>query len=182
MRLGRWRFPILRVTIIGALILAAWWAATRDDLTGDAIVGDGDSITVAGTKIRIYGIDAPELDQTCSDRAGSIYACGRLAQRHMQKIAKGKIRCETVETDQYGREVSICYAGDVDLGAAMVNAGWARAYLRYSLRYASAEQAAKDARRGMWDGDFDDPWAYREDGVQDDLIAFAWRWVMERLF
>ena len=55
----------------------------------------------------------------------------------------------------------------------------ARAFLSYSLRYASEEQAARKARRGLWDGDFDDPWAFREDGVQDDVIAIVWRWLME---
>ncbi len=104
---------------------------------------------------------------------------GVLAQRHLEKVTKGNVRCESVETDRYGREVSICFAGDTDLGAAMVSAGWARAYLSYSLRYASEEQAARNARRGLWDGDFDDPWVFREDGVKDDLIAWIWRWLME---
>ncbi len=178
----RWRGPLIRVTILIALFFALWVYAARDDLTGHAEVIDGDSITVGGTRVRLYGIDAPELDQSCNDRSGATYACGRLAKRHLEKVAKGSVTCESVEMDQYGRDVSICYAGATDLGAAMVSAGWARAYLSYSLRYASAEQAARDARRGLWDGDFDDPWAFREDGVQDDLIAIAWRWVMERIF
>lgn len=178
----RWRFPVIRVAILGAFVYAAIWAAGRGDLAGEARIVDGDSIEVAGAKIRLYGIDAPELDQTCRDRAGATYACGRLAQRHLERAAKGHVICDAVETDRYGREVAICYAGETDLGAAMVSAGWARAYLSYSLRYASAEQAAREARRGLWDGEFDDPWAFRDDGVKDDLIATAWRWAMERLF
>ena len=43
----------------------------------------------------------------------------------------------------------------------------------------TAEQSAREARRGLWDGDFDNPWAFREDGGKDDLIAIAWRWVMD---
>lgn len=178
----RWRFPLFRVGLLTAIVFAAIWAAGRGDLTGTAEITDGDSIKVAGTRIRLYGIDAPELDQTCLDRTGATYACGRLAQRHLERVVKGPVRCDTVETDHYGRDVAICYAGETDLGAAMVSAGWARAYLSYSLRYASAEQAARDARRGLWDGDFDDPWAFRDDGVKDDLIATAWRWAMERFF
>lgn len=175
----RWRGPLLRLSALATLFVAIWLWAGQDDLTGAARVVDGDSIEIGAAKIRLYGIDAPELDQSCKDRRGATYACGRLAKRHLETTAKGTITCEPIETDRYGRDVSICFAGDTDLGAAMVSAGWARAYLSYSLRYASAEKAAKDARRGLWDGDFDDPWAFREDGVQDDLIAVGWRWAME---
>ncbi len=175
----RWRGPLFRVTALLILFFAIWVWAAKDDLIGAARVVDGDSIEIAGSKIRLYGIDAPELDQSCKDRNGATYACGRLAKRHLEKTAKGSVTCESVETDRYGRDVSICYAGDTDLGAAMVSAGWARAYLSYSLRYATAEQAAREARRGLWDGDFDNPWAFREDGGKDDLIAVGWRWIMD---
>lgn len=175
----RWLGPIKRLTILAVLFLTIWLWAGKDDLTGAARIVDGDSIEIGDANIRLYGIDAPELNQTCLDRNRASYACGRLAQRHLEKTAKGTITCESVETDRYGRDVAICFAGDTDLGAAMVSSGWARAYLSYSLRYASAEQAARNARRGLWDGDFDDPWAFRKDGGQDDLIAFGWRWVMD---
>ena len=175
----RWRGPLRRVTILCLVFAVIWIWAAQDDLVGRADVIDGDSLEVGGAKIRLYGVDAPELDQSCLDRRNAAYACGRLAKRHLEKVATGTVTCESVEKDRYGRDVSICYAGETDLGAAMVRAGWARAYLSYSLRYASEEKAAKDARRGLWDGNFDDPWAFREDGVKDDLIAVAWRWLME---
>lgn len=165
--------------ILIALFAAISIWASKDDLVGRANIIDGDSIEIGNSKIRLYGIDAPELGQDCRDRSGATYACGRLAKRHLEKVAKGTVTCEVVETDQYRRDVSICYAGDIDLGAAMVSAGWARAYLSYSLRYASEEQTARSARRGLWDGDFDDPWAFRQDGVKDDLIADAWRWLTD---
>lgn len=178
----RWRGLLFRLGVIGALAIVAYWAATRDDIVGRAIVHDGDTITVDGTRIRIFGIDAPELGQTCRDRNRATYDCGRLAQRQMERLTRAEVTCDTVETDQFGRDVAICRAAGTDLGEAMVASGWARAYLSYSLRYAPAESKARTARRGLWDGEFDDPWAFRQDGLKDDLIAFAWRWVMERLF
>ncbi|MEL6794130.1 MAG: thermonuclease family protein [Pseudomonadota bacterium] len=178
----RWRFPVLRIAILGALGLALWWSATRDDISGRATVNDGDTITLNGEKIRIYGIDAPELSQTCRDRNGASYDCGRLAQREMERLAKRPMSCDAVETDRYGRTVAICYADGEDVGGAMVSSGWARAYLSYSLRYAAEETRARAADRGLWAGEFDDPWAFREDNLEDDLIAFAWRWIMERIF
>ncbi|MEM7271110.1 MAG: thermonuclease family protein [Pseudomonadota bacterium] len=175
----RWTAPLVRLTILILLGFAVWIWAGQDDLVGEARIIDGDSIEIGGADIRLYGIDAPEFDQTCLDRRGSTYACGRLAKRHLERAAAGTVTCEVVEQDRYGRDVSICFAGEADLGAAMVSAGWARAYLSYSLRYATEEQSARDARRGLWDGEFDDPWAFREDGVKDDLIAVGWRWLME---
>ncbi|MEM8751616.1 MAG: thermonuclease family protein [Pseudomonadota bacterium] len=178
----RRRLPLFRIALAGFLIYALWSAATRQDLSGAATIHDGDTLTVAGERVRLYGLDAPELDQTCLDRNRATYACGRLARRALERIATGGLRCETVERDRYDRAVAICFAGERDVGAALVSSGWARAYLRYSLRYAAAEAAAKDAGRGLWAGEFDDPWAYREDGFKDDLIALAVRWVRERLF
>lgn len=178
----RWRFPLIRTAILSALLGALWWGATRDDITGRARVHDGDTVTLDGEKIRIYGIDAPELGQTCRDRNGATYDCGRLAQRQMERIAKAEMSCDAVEEDRYGRTVAICYAGGEDVGGAMVSSGWARAYLSYSLRYAPEEARARSAGRGLWAGEFDDPWSFREDNFEDDLIALAWRWVMERIF
>lgn len=69
----RWLGPLKRLTILFVLFLAIWIWAAKDDLTGPARIVDGDSIEVGGTKIRLYGIDAPELDQSCKDRVGAIY-------------------------------------------------------------------------------------------------------------
>ena len=76
----RWRFPLLRVGLLTAIVFAAIWAAGRGDLSGEVEITDGDSIKVAGTRVRLYGIDAPELDQTCLDRTGATYACGTVGR------------------------------------------------------------------------------------------------------
>jgi endonuclease YncB( thermonuclease family) len=47
------------------------------DLVGTARVIDGDTIAIAGVRIRLWGIDAPERDQTCRGQNGYIYECGR---------------------------------------------------------------------------------------------------------
>ena len=45
------------------------------DLTGTALIVDGDTITISGNKIRLNGIDTPEQNQTCK-RAGVTWRCG----------------------------------------------------------------------------------------------------------
>ena len=92
----RWRAPFIRMTMLIAVFFAIWVCAAKDDLTGQARIVDGDSLEISGTKSRIYGIDAHELGQSCLDRTGGTYACGRLAKRHMKKVAKGRVTCESI--------------------------------------------------------------------------------------
>jgi endonuclease YncB( thermonuclease family) len=71
--------------------------------TGPTRVVDGDTIDVAGTRIRLWGIDAPESAQMC-ERGGSDYACGQKASVHLRSVIGGAIvACEPRAKDRYGR-------------------------------------------------------------------------------
>ncbi len=129
---------------------------------GFARVVDGDTIVVGGTKVRLHGMDAPELHQGCIDAKGRRSPCGRQARRHLSRlIGWSRVRCRRVTTDRYGRMVAVCHAGDVDLARRMVRDGWAVAYIRYSRAYAAEETQARRARRGMWAGPFTRPETWR---------------------
>ena len=69
---------VLAAAFLGlvALLAARFERFEMRQASGTAIVNDGDSITIAGERIRLRGIDAPELSQTC-ERDGQDYACGR---------------------------------------------------------------------------------------------------------
>jgi len=127
------------------------------DIVGPAQVIDGDSIRVAGIEIRLYGIDAPEFRQICM-RAGHPWACGRAATRFLESLAEHReLRCRPREEDRYGRTVAVCFAGEANLGAAMVRAGQAVAYGAYQAE----EREAREARRGVWASSFERPAAWR---------------------
>ena len=64
--------------------------------------------------------------------------------------------------DRYGRMVATCTAGGDDLGAWLVENGWALAYRRYSLDYVDEEQRAQAGGLGMWRGAFVAPWDWRK--------------------
>ena len=51
-------------------------SSTSADLMSTAHVIDGDSIQVAGTEVRLWGIDAPEWTQTCQEKNGETYRYG----------------------------------------------------------------------------------------------------------
>lgn len=138
-------------------------AAPGGSLAGRARVVDGDSLDVAGERIRLYGIDAPEYRQSCNDLAGRPYACGRDASRALAALIAGRqVACTRVDHDRYGRDVAICMVDGRDLGEVMVRAGHAVDYAQHSRgRYAAAEREARAAKRGMWAGSFEDPAAWR---------------------
>jgi len=136
-------------------------------LSGRAVVVDGDTIEVRGRRIRLHGIDAPELDQKCQGRDGRWLKCGRKARFFLANMLRGRtVTCEGVDTDRYGRMVAICRVGGEDMGRMMVSSGWAVAYRRYSWRYVKDEWAARMGKRGLWSGRFVDPETWRHTRVR----------------
>jgi endonuclease YncB( thermonuclease family) len=124
---------------------------------------DGDGLEIRGEKIRLFGIDAPEIDQYCQRADGTRWRCGHYASVELDRIVAGSdVTCVVRDTDRYGRPVAACTSGEVDLGEAQVRSGWAVAYRRFTRQYDAAENAARAARRGVWQGKFDMPWAWRE--------------------
>ncbi|MEC8089795.1 MAG: thermonuclease family protein, partial [Pseudomonadota bacterium] len=109
-------------------------------------------------------IDAPERKQRCKTAAGEDWDCGVAATRAMENIIQGssELRCSLVDVDRYSRLIMRCLAGDTDIGEALVEQGLAMAYRRYSHDYVTAEQDAKRAERGIWQGRFDAPWDWRK--------------------
>ena len=140
--------------------------ALRRDVADEALMGpariiDGDTLEVRGSRVRLYGIDAPESAQRCR-AGGRVWACGRAATRALaRRIGSRPVACTERDRDPYGRVVAVCQVGGVDVNAWMVAAGWAFAYRKYSMQYVKEEMAAKAARRGVWRGDVVSPWDWR---------------------
>ena len=131
--------------------------------TGTYAAIDGDSLRKDSGELRLFGIDAPELHQTCANRMGGDYPCGREAQRALARLIKGyEIKCLVRETDRYGRGVAACRAGETDINSEMVRRGWAIAYRKHGSPYGGEEAEARKARRGIWQGSFEDPERWRE--------------------
>jgi endonuclease YncB( thermonuclease family) len=87
---------------------------------------DGDTLDCRGQRIRLYGIDAPEMPGHCKRgrrcTPGDPYA----AKDYLFSLTRAsRVTCRSVEGDIYGRTVARCKADDKDLSCAMVKAGHA---------------------------------------------------------
>lgn len=156
----------MKVLMVLVLLLPAFLpAAHAEPLIGDVRVVDGDTLEFEGlgVKVRLAGIDAPESKQACEGADGDRYKCGDAATRALvQRIAAAPVRCEGDELDRWGRPIVTCFTPEgLDLNGWMVEQGHALAYRRYSERYVPQEEAAKQARRGVWAGAFVAPWDWR---------------------
>ena len=110
-------------------------------LSGSAWVTDGDTIKIEKTQIRLFGIDAPELN----------HPYGKKAKWALHKLCKGQtVTAQITEQDAYGRTVARCYLPDGrDLSAEMVKLGLALDWPKFSGgEYSSLE--THDARRKMF--------------------------------
>ena len=137
-----------------ALAAVALQTCATQTLDGPVTVMDGDSLRIGETRARLRGIDAPELDQTCTDAAGAAFACGRRARDHLRGLATG-LSCSGFETDRFGRMLVTCTAPglDVTVNERMVADGWAIAFGGHE----AAEAMARANRRGLWAGTFETP-------------------------
>jgi endonuclease YncB( thermonuclease family) len=140
------------------------------EIAGRATVIDGDTIEIRGQRVRLFGIDSPESAQLC--QAGQKpYRCGQQAALALaDRIGERTVRCQERDKGRYGRVVAVCYVGSEDLdrwmveqgwAIAMVEQGWAMAFRKYSLDYVDAEDDAREAGRGIWQGEFEMPWEWR---------------------
>ena len=131
-------------------------------------VTDGDSIRAylpsgAVVRLRLHGIDAPEMRQSCADASGQPYPCGQVAQVRMAQLAPsgGALFCTHLDTDRYKRLVVRCVRDGQDIAETLVKEGLALAYRRYDDAYIPAEDTARRHKRGLWAGTFLAPWDWR---------------------
>ena len=151
-------------------LVALFWPPPAS-ISGQARAVDGDTLRIGDTRIRLIGLDAVELDQTCTDGAGVKWDCGRDARAFLGRLSdKATATCASAGHDRYRRVLAHCRADDADLGEQIVKAGWAVAELEYGIALAEARLN----RRGIWAGTFDDPAKWRAERDQGEFNLWAW--------
>jgi len=151
-------FLFLTSSVYAQTTIKAW--ATR--------VYDGDTLTIVQVednqckgiyKIRLQGIDAPELKQSY----------GKAARRYAMRFAFGRLLTVTlVEKEKYGRWVGkVCHGSSpyMCLNYRLVREGYAWHYAAFSddARLARAEAKARAEKIRLWrQEDPTAPWIYRK--------------------
>ncbi|MFD1744197.1 thermonuclease family protein [Rhizobium helianthi] len=177
MRLGK--DLLLTACFLGLLTLIAArlsGSEPREILVGPFNAVDGDTLTKAGHRLRLTGIDAPELDQTCGDANGQSWPCGRAAREALAKLMQDhEMQCEGSQTDRYHRLLVTCYGNGQNVNAAMVRAGMALS--TSLLTYRREQHQAEIDRRGIWIGAFENPRAWRDrKRIENDAAASEGMW------
>lgn len=147
-----------------ALLLLCGPAVAAGTISGPATVLDGDTIEIHGTRIHLFGIDAPETAQSCETAKGLEYRCGRKsAQALRARIGTNVVTCERKAPAAAGRLTGLCHVHGEDLSAWMAAQGFALASRHLTTAYVAQEGRAWATRRGIWAGTFEKPADWRQD-------------------
>jgi endonuclease YncB( thermonuclease family) len=175
-RRGRSRLTDIALTLaffaaLTAIILRLDAIETRQSAGRPQII-DGDSLELSGVRIRLKGIDAPEIGQVCQGTKEA-YECGREARAFLRKlVGTSQVLCEGWQYDKYQRLLAECKAGIKSLNREMIAGGWAIAY----GGYAAEEASARKAKSGLWAGTFDRPQDWRKmKGAEAETRHDIWR-------
>lgn len=157
---------MLRIALCFILFASFSYAAPN----GTIRVIDADTFDVGGVRVRLFGIDAPEMGQPCS-ADGRSWDCGAWTRDAVVNAFEGAYaRCDQQDIDRYGRVVAICTVDGQDIGQMIVRSGLAWAFRRYSTTYDLDEKAAAIAERGLWAVNVQLPSDYRAAQFADDPV------------
>lgn len=130
----------LAAAIIGLLILPT---GTEIAHSADVSVVDGNSIKLNGQTVRLWGIAAPSLDETCTTRGGKIWPCGKRARDQLSEaVREDDPSCQNKEAGFVQ-----CRVSGIDVGLLLVKEGLARS----TGPYAEIEERARSAKTGIWE-------------------------------
>lgn len=140
------------------------------EVVGIPRVLDGDTVEISGAKLRLQGIDAPEIDQICFDARGDRWSCGVAARDELARRFGAKPwSCRVAKADDEGRSLATCQVGSENVEEWMAGSGWALAFTRYTRSAEKPEAVARQAQSGLWSGAFIPPWDWRS-GTREAIV------------
>ena len=153
--------------ILAVAFLTGCYADTPDPIMGVVVsVYDGDTITLqtrtrTNQKIRLQGVDAPEIKQPYG-----IESRDTLRKLLLNTVAH--VICN--KTDKYGRDVCVVYRKNTDINLLMIQAGAAHWYEAFASEqsshdrklYEEAQEIARGQRQGLWADKAVPPWEWRK--------------------
>lgn len=150
------------ILILFNIFTLSAFAESGAAIVGSITVVDGETLEIQNQRIKLWGVDAPDLDQICHDGQGVAYNCGKEAASALSRwLAELQpVQCEPRGNDNAGNVVAICYTstGD-DIAGWMVRNGYAIDWPKYSNGfYAVPQNEAQQAKNGIWQHNGVEPW------------------------
>ncbi|MGE6741885.1 thermonuclease family protein [Allorhizobium pseudoryzae] len=189
-RISRLKDLLLTVCFLFLLVLIAARLSGQPEETvfsGPFYVIDGDTLAVGPQRLRLSGIDAPEIKQTCLDERNQPWPCGEAARSALSRLMAGQApECRGDARDRYRRLLVSCVSDGQTVNGRMVASGLALA--TGAITFRREQSSAETAHRGLWRGTFEHPRVFRDragliDPAQEgegfwqsirDLLSLAW--------
>lgn len=124
--------------------------AAKLDLQGEqmqvdcpsAYVVDGDTLRCGHTRVRLLGIDAPEMTH-CPRWRVCVAGDGPASKRSLtEALRRGPVRYRSVTIDRFGRQVAVVWAGGGNLSCWQLQRGQAV----YKAKWDNGRIIARDCR------------------------------------
>lgn len=141
----------VRLALLGAFLALAWCLpeASRADFTSYARVLDDATLRVGRRHVRLHGIYVPPSGRFCTSNVRPVRCASRAVNALDFKIS-GFVTCEEKLRYDDGSVSAVCINDDVDLGAYLIERGWAVAAPGAPFHYEVLEEIAKRHNMGVW--------------------------------
>lgn len=130
----------MMIAVIACLAGCSPLPAAEPLVEATCSVTDGDTIRCGNERIRLLGIDAPEL-RRCREGRRCVEGDGRASQATLQALLRGKaLSVVRLGEDRYQRTLGVIYADGANMSCAMIAAGQAQ----YVRRWDNEGAVARD--------------------------------------
>lgn len=156
-------FCVLSISVAAKPISIIGKDWDRESITGRAFIIDGDTLKINGIKVRLVGVDAPEISQKCKTH-GHVENCGEIIKLRLVQATDSKdVTCYKHGNDFYGRFLGECYIEDTNINKWLLREGLAVYYYNKDFKsYKILETLAREEKLGLWDSEFQNPKEYRK--------------------
>ncbi len=139
----------MRAAVAAGILALPLAAHSVDELTSYALIRDDATLQVAGRHLRLYGIHIPETGRVCERRLRPA-RCGSRAARALRFKIQGFVSCRLGGKYDDGSVAAYCRTGEQDLGAYLIERGWAVALPDAPFAYHASERIARHRGLGVW--------------------------------
>jgi len=120
------RADIVKAGVVNTDVIYTKDMSSEDELVCyDPYILDGDTLECDGERVRLVGIDSPEMQGHCRPGRRCVEGDADAAKDYLESITSGWVECVSQGQDHYGRMLGRCKADKVDLSCEMLKAGHA---------------------------------------------------------